>query len=96
MKLVFLNVLIWKSVFIGQRLLNAVTCYLDNFFHIIINLINWQEVMSTPKYFHINASTEAFQRWRNQRKIKTENNVKVVKILFRCNLRPGNFHIPEK
>ena len=33
---------------------------------------------------------------KSQRKGRTENNVKMGKIIFSCNLRSRNFQIPEK
>ena len=59
----------------------------------ILPLTNYQ-VMPTQKYSHVHVLT--FQKLGKLKKGRTENNVKVRKIIFLCNLRPRNFHIPEK
>ena len=85
--------LIWK-IFTGQLPGNAFTCYFGNFLHVTTNPVNGQ-LMS-----HQNISMYMYQlrhskSCRTQRKGRTENSVKMWKILFWCNLRSRNFHIPE-
>ena len=86
---VFLLSFWFRTAFLKDTSIKCfMTCYFENFLHIIL-------ILSIVKLFphlwlrHSNI-------WRSWRKERTENNIKLGKIYFLCNLGWRNFHIPEK
>ena len=69
--------------------------FIENFFHITTSLVNCQ-VMPTPKYSYTCADYGIPKAKEVKEKEAHETMLNWGKFFFLCNLRSGNFQIPEK